>query len=190
MAKNDISDTPAEVEALPAADSAKNSRNPIARLLAHLLDDFVKIPGTTFRLGLDPIIGFLFPGIGDAVTATAGTAIIGEAMKKGVPKKVVLRMTSNLLINAAIGSIPFIGDAFSAWFKSNAQNYSLLKRHTDDPNREVVKPNRFLLLGLLVVTVSIVATVWFFTVWGLYEVYRLLEPYGLFSFGAPPTPEG
>ena len=37
------------------------------RQLAHLLDDRFRIPGTSYRIGLDGLIG-LVPGLGDAVT--------------------------------------------------------------------------------------------------------------------------
>ena len=34
-------------------------------ILSHILDDFIKIPGTPIRFGLDGIVG-LIPGVGDA----------------------------------------------------------------------------------------------------------------------------
>ena len=34
------------------------------------------------------------------------------------------------MINSILGALPGIGDLFSAWFKSNQQNYRLLKRHS------------------------------------------------------------
>ena len=39
------------------------------------------------------------------------------------------RMAGNVLLNTALGSVPFIGDAFSVWFKSNARNYDLLRKN-------------------------------------------------------------
>ena len=38
------------------------------RRLARLLDNAVQLPGTQYRIGLDPIIG-LIPGIGDVIGA-------------------------------------------------------------------------------------------------------------------------
>jgi len=39
-------------------------------LLSHVLDDFIKIPGTSIRFGLDGIVG-LIPGIGDLIGGIA-----------------------------------------------------------------------------------------------------------------------
>ncbi len=47
----------------------------IARFLAHLLDDSIRIPGTSFRIGLDPLIG-LIPGLGDAIAGLGGAIIL------------------------------------------------------------------------------------------------------------------
>ncbi|HEX5175828.1 MAG TPA: DUF4112 domain-containing protein, partial [Chthoniobacteraceae bacterium] len=38
-------------------------------------------------------------------------------------------MAGNVLLNTALGSVPLVGDAFSVWFKSNARNYDLLRKH-------------------------------------------------------------
>jgi hypothetical protein len=46
-----------------------------SRRIAHVLDTFLKIPGTTARIGLDPIIG-LIPGVGDAISTFMGGVIM------------------------------------------------------------------------------------------------------------------
>ena len=46
-----------------------------ARLLAHVLDRSIRVPGTDLRIGLDPIVG-LIPGFGDAVASLAGSMIL------------------------------------------------------------------------------------------------------------------
>lgn len=95
------------------------------RRIAHLLDTFLKIPGTTARIGLDPIIG-LIPGIGDAISTFMGSVIMAEALRRRVPGGLMVRIGGNMLLNAAVGAIPLAGDLFSAWFKSNTKNYALL----------------------------------------------------------------
>jgi hypothetical protein len=55
-----------------------------------------------------------------------GASILGEAGKKGVPFKSLIRMGGNMLVNAGVGTIPVIGDLFSVWFKSNSRNYKML----------------------------------------------------------------
>jgi hypothetical protein len=100
----------------------------LARFLADLLDQRFVIPGTSIRIGLDPIIG-LIPGLGDAIANLAGSAILVIAARMGVPKIILLRMGLNIAANAAIGSIPLVGDVFSIWFRSNAKNARLLERY-------------------------------------------------------------
>ena len=48
-----------------------------AERLVTLLDDRFRIPGTDFRFGLDPVIGLLFPGIGDVVDDAGATTLPG-----------------------------------------------------------------------------------------------------------------
>ena len=49
-----------------AAQAGAGKRTTSGRV-ASLMDDFIRIPGTNIRFGLDPILG-LFPGLGDMVT--------------------------------------------------------------------------------------------------------------------------
>ena len=98
------------------------------------MDEFLRIPGTKFRFGLDPIIG-LFPGLGDTASAIVSALALVQAARRGVPKVLLARMSLNILINELVGIIPGIGDAFSFWFKSNTRNYRLLQEHIGRPTR-------------------------------------------------------
>jgi hypothetical protein len=98
-----------------------------ASVVASIMDDFIRIPGTNIRFGLDPILG-LFPGLGDTVASLVGVAIIGEASRRGVSRMALVTMALNILANAALGAIPIAGDAFSIWFKSNRRNHDLLQK--------------------------------------------------------------
>ena len=91
------------------------------------MDDFLRVPGTKLRFGLDPIIGLL-PGIGDVTSAIVSAVAFVHAARSGVPKILLARMAMNILINELVGIIPGLGDAFSFWFKSNVRNYELLRR--------------------------------------------------------------
>jgi hypothetical protein len=110
------------------AGSADANRLIFVRFLADLLDQRFTIPGTSIRVGLDPILG-LIPGIGDALANIAGSAILVIAVQLNVPKIVLIRMGLNVASNALIGAIPVFGDIFSIWFRSNAQNADLLERY-------------------------------------------------------------
>ena len=98
------------------------------------MDDFLRVPGTKLRFGLDPIIGLL-PGIGDAASAIVSAVALVHAALSGVPKILLARMAMNILINELVGIIPGLGDAFSFWFKSNVRNYELLGGYSAAPVR-------------------------------------------------------
>ena len=112
----------------PAASAAAEPRLVFARFLAELLDQRFTIPGTSIRIGLDPIIG-LIPGVGDTLANLAGSAILLVGAQFRLPKVVLLRMALNVALNTLIGAIPVVGDLFSIWFRSNVKNARLLELH-------------------------------------------------------------
>jgi hypothetical protein len=96
-------------------------------LLSHLLDDFLRIPGTQIRFGLDGIVG-LIPGVGDIIGAMASWIIILAAWLRGVPRVTLARMLANVAIETIVGTIPVLGDAFDIAWKANRKNFALLER--------------------------------------------------------------
>jgi hypothetical protein len=126
-----------EWEVLPSEDQQSRKLSglePLFRWLALIMDDFLRLPGTSLRFGLDPIIGLL-PGIGDVSSAIISAVALVHAARYGVPKILLARMATNILINELVGIIPGLGDAFSFWFKSNVRNYELLRRYSAAPAR-------------------------------------------------------
>lgn len=144
----------------------------VARFLADLLDQRFTIPGTSIRIGLDPIIS-LIPGIGDLVANLTGSLILVIAAQLGVPKVILVRMGINIAINTIIGAIPIFGDIFSIWFRSNVKNVGLLERSLGrETKRATVNDWLFvvlLVIGLLVLIGAIVlASIWLFKqVWNM-----------------------
>jgi hypothetical protein len=57
-----------------------------------------------------------------------GGAILVFARQLDVPWAIVARMAFNQWKNGLLGAIPFIGDAYSFYFKSNVVNTALLLR--------------------------------------------------------------
>ncbi len=96
--------------------------------IAKLLDSAFVLPGTSIRIGLDPLLG-LIPGFGDVLSNLIGSSLLFLATRLGVPRIVIFRMALNIFINMALGIIPGIGDLFSFWFKSNIRNSQLLRRY-------------------------------------------------------------
>lgn len=98
--------------------------------LTSLMDDRFRIPGTNIRFGLDPILG-LFPWLGDFVGLLISGIMVIASIRYKVSGKVLLFMTSNLIFDYIISSIPLIGDIFDVSYKANRRNLNLLKEHIE-----------------------------------------------------------
>src|SRR5206468_6363048 len=116
----------------PEVRQERASLELLFRWLALIMDEFLRFPGTKIRFGLDPIIGLL-PGIGDVSSAIISAVALVHAARYGVPKILLARMATNILINELVGIIPGLGDTFSFWFKSNVRNYELLRNYSAAP---------------------------------------------------------
>jgi Domain of unknown function (DUF4112) len=157
------------VSSAPSTDSValrltEPERHRLERVerLAILLDNAIPIPGTRFRIGLDPILG-LVPGLGDALGALASAWILVEAARLGASRTVLVRMLYNIAIDTLVGAVPGAGDLFDFVWKSDAKNVALLRRHLEQPD-VVHRASRRLLLAVLVLlagaaVVSVVAAI-------------------------------
>ena len=105
-----------------------DARTRRVRALARLLDNAITVPGTSWKIGLDPIIG-LIPGVGDMVGAVLSGYIVLEAVRAEVPTFTLARMLVNVGIDTLLGAVPAVGDVFDAAWKSNAMNVALLESH-------------------------------------------------------------
>jgi hypothetical protein len=145
-------------KAKPPASSSDAAPRLFARFLAELLDQRFRIPCTSIRIGLDPLIG-LIPGIGDTLANLAGSAILFIGAKFNLPKVVLLRMALNIALNTLIGAIPFVGDLFSIWFRSNVRNVQLLERYAGE-HRQTAATSDWLFVfavigGLLLLLIAV-----------------------------------
>ncbi|HEY1582474.1 MAG TPA: DUF4112 domain-containing protein [Chthoniobacterales bacterium] len=162
-----------EWEVLPPEEKEKRSElEPLFRWLALIMDNMLRVPGTQFRFGLDPLLGLL-PGLGDTGSAIISALALIAAARRGFPKILLARMALNILINEGVGIVPVLGDAFSFWFKSNVRNYELLRRHTAGLRRSSKSDWLFVALVLtllgLILLVSLAVSFWL-----LYVLAKLL----------------
>ena len=145
-----------EWEVFPPEEKRKRQvLEPLFRWLALVMDEFIRVPGTKFKVGLDPLIGLL-PGFGDIGSALVSAFALIQAARLGVPKILLARMSLNILINELIGIVPVAGDAFSFWFKSNARNYQIIKDHIASPSGVSRRSDWFFVIAILVVLFAIV----------------------------------
>ncbi len=130
-------------------------------MLAHLLDEWFRIPGTNIRFGLDGIIG-LAPGIGDILGGLASSILVVAAWVRGVPYITLVRMVVNIGIEVLFGMIPLLGDAFDIAWKANRRNYALLTRHLQQTRRQTWRDWVFLLLIAVVLGLVFLVPVFLF----------------------------
>lgn len=146
-----------------------------SRVLARVLDDLVRIPGTRQGVGLDALIG-LVPGIGDAAGTAISSIILLDAVRHRVPLSILLLMGWNLLVDSLLGLVPFIGDIADAAHRANMKNLHLLEG-TIAQGRQVdasVKSyaiRAFSLTALILVTLIALTVV---AIWALLKVLRLV----------------
>lgn len=111
-------------------------------VIAKLLDAQFRVPFTRWRFGLDGLLG-LAPGAGDVATAIMGAYGLVVAYKLGAPASIHARMALNLLLDAAVGSVPIAGDFFDFAFKANIRNHRLLTKWLEESRaRRTTSPQR------------------------------------------------
>ena len=124
------------------------------RKVAQLLDSAFVVPGTSYRVGLDPILGLL-PGLGDLVSPLFTIGILWQARDLAIPRVVLLRMISNVAIDSLLGVVPVVGDLFDFAWKANTMNMALLERHAQE--ERPASAGDWLFVGLMVALLVFVA---------------------------------
>jgi hypothetical protein len=114
--------------------TTRNEVTPLPRelkgmeFLARWMDAKFRVPGTDFRFGLDGLIG-LIPGVGDLSTFAISGYMVLIMAKNGASGYVLARMIFNIVVDAALGAIPFVGDIFDFANKANMKNMRLMRRY-------------------------------------------------------------
>ena len=120
------------------------------RTVAQLLDSAFVVPGTSYRVGLDPIMG-LVPVIGDLIPPLFTIGILWQARDLGVPRVVQLRMIFNVAIDSFVGMVPIFGDLFDFAWKANDLNMALLERHATEEHAASTGDWVFVVVGIMLV---------------------------------------
>lgn len=142
------------------------SSKPLSELetLARWMDSKFRVPGTSWRFGLDGIIG-LIPGVGDLSTFAVSGYMMVIMARNGASGYVLARMGLNIVLDALIGAIPLLGDLFDFAFKANMRNFRLAQQYYRD-GRHRGSAWRLVVPVLLVVLIIVGAII--------YGIYRLL----------------
>lgn len=113
----------ATVEELPeSVDRAAVER---MRIVTNVLDESIRVPGTDYRIGLDPLVGVI-PGVGDVISGGISLYIVLEAARLGVSYTKLLQMMANISLDVVGGAVPYLGGVFDSVWKTNKRNLELV----------------------------------------------------------------
>jgi hypothetical protein len=79
------------------------------------------------RRYLDPILGLLVPGAGDAIGAGIGLLGVYAAFRMRAHPVVIARMLVHLAVDSLLGSIPIVGAIVDFFYKAHSRNLALLR---------------------------------------------------------------
>ncbi|HCV29698.1 MAG TPA: DUF4112 domain-containing protein [Microcoleaceae bacterium UBA9251] len=128
------------------------------RRISHLLDNAIPIPGTKYRIGLDPILG-LIPGGGDLIGSIFAGYIVFKSAQMGVPQETLVQMAANIVFDTVAGTVPVAGDLLDVAWKANVKNIELLDAHLGSPEQGKKADWLFvaaLLLGLMLIVGGVI----------------------------------
>ena len=142
---------PINPDSLPRETAARLRQ---IRSVAWILDR--SIPIGKWRIGLDPLLG-LIPGLGDWAGAVLSLYVMYHAARLGMPTPVLARMSGNILVEAAVGAVPVLGDLFDMAWQANMRNVRLVEQHYEP----TLRPRSFrkIWLGLLVFAIALLTLI-------------------------------
>lgn len=138
--------------------------------ISRLLDSQFRVPGTTWRFGLDPIMS-LIPVVGGIPSLAVSGILILTMMRHGASGNLVVRMALNVLLDTIFGAIPIIGNIFDFAYKANERNVRLLKEHYATGKHQGSGK------GLIILLISVLALVSGLIVWGGIELIKVIYHY-------------
>ena len=95
-----------------------------------LLERMFIVPGINRPVGLDVLLDVV-PVLGDIIAAGLGAWIVWEARNLGMSRWQQTRMIGNVLFDALLGAIPWVGAIPDFFFRSNSRNLRIIRRHLD-----------------------------------------------------------
>lgn len=145
------------------------------RKISDLLDNAIRVPGTSYGVGIDPLLG-LIPGGGDFLGGLISVYIVFSAAMMGLPRETLMRMASNIVFDSLAGIVPVFGDLFDVAWKANSKNMDILEAHLESPkvSKSADRGFVFLLLGGLILFVIIIAALGFLVISLLVEILKFI----------------
>ncbi|UOG73027.1 DUF4112 domain-containing protein [Hymenobacter tibetensis] len=138
--------------------------------ISRIMDSQFRVPGTSWRFGLDPIMS-LIPVVGGIPSLAVSGVLILTMMRHGASGNVAVRMVLNVLLDTLIGAIPIIGNIFDFAYKANDRNVRLLRAHYAEGKYQGSGK------GIMAFAIILLLVVAGLVVWGSYELIRAVWQY-------------
>ena len=90
------------------------------------------MPVQRTAVGLDALLGVV-PIAGDMHSAAISNNLIKHARELGASRWLQAKMIRNLVVDAAVGSVPLAGDVFDVYFRAHRRNLKLLQAELGEP---------------------------------------------------------
>ena len=90
---------------------------------------------------LDPILGLIPGGVGDWLTAPLVLPAIYVALFKVHSIALTLAVIHNWLVDACLGTIPFLGSIIDFFYKGHKKNYQMIVGYVEDDQEIISEVN-------------------------------------------------
>jgi hypothetical protein len=92
------------------------------------------------RFGWSSVIGII-PVIGDAIDGFMAMMVLRtcQQIEGGLPKDVQAKMMFNIILDFAVGLVPFVGDLVDALFRANTRNAVVLEKFLREKGAKALK---------------------------------------------------
>lgn len=108
-------------------------------------------------LYIDSIVGFVFPGAGDVLSAIMSVPSIYVAIVKIKSLPLTLAVIYNILVDCCLGMLPFyIGDVFDIFVRANKKNFNLILGFVENDKKIIKEVNRkAIYMGIMILLLCV-----------------------------------
>lgn len=108
-------------------------------------------------LYIDSIVGFIFPGAGDVLSAIMSVPSIYVAIVKIKSLPLTLAIIYNILVDCCVGMLPFyIGDVFDIFVRANKKNFNLIMGFVENDKKIIKEVNRkAIYMGIMILLLCV-----------------------------------
>lgn len=122
---------------------------------------------------LDPIVGFLIPGFGDALSSIVVMPALYVSLVKLRSVKLFLAVLVPTLIDLLVGLFPFVGDFIDIFYKSNKIAARLVVGYIEEDEETLKEINKRAAWGVVILIV--IGLIIYFLFAALVSLYHWLK---------------